>query len=88
MLEHEYETGKCLGYNHIDRATLRDNLYMPQGYEDNEEQIRQIRTALLQVLRGERPIAVTMVGPVQFEPPLPAAEVLPPQPVLPARSEL
>jgi hypothetical protein len=49
-----YEIGKSLGYDHIDKATLRDRIYVPQGYEDNEEQFRQIRTALLQVLRGER----------------------------------
>jgi hypothetical protein len=81
-----YEIGKSLGYDHIDKATLRDNVYMPKGYEDTEEQSRQIRAALLQVLRGERPIATTMVGPVQFEPPLPAAEVLPQQPTLPDSS--
>ena len=75
--------GKSLGYDHIDKATLRDNVYVPQGYEDTEEQFRQIRSTLLQVLRGERPIPATMVGPVQVAQPLPSAEILPAQSGLP-----
>jgi hypothetical protein len=77
-----YEAGKSLGYGHIDKATLRVNIYVPQGYEDNEEQIRQIRLTLLQVLRGERPIPATMVGPVQVVAPLPATQILPQPPAL------
>ena len=26
------EIGRSLGYDHIDKATLRDNVYVPQGY--------------------------------------------------------
>jgi hypothetical protein len=74
-----YEIGKSLGYGHIDKAALRDNIYAPRGYEDNEEQFRQLRTALLKVLRGEHPIPTTMVGPVQVEPPLSALAEIPPQ---------
>jgi len=66
----------------MDKTTLRDHIYVPQGYEDNEEQFRQMRTTLLQVLRGERPIPTTMVGPVQVEAPLPAPETLPRPPAL------
>jgi hypothetical protein len=65
-----FEAGKCLGLEHIDKATLRDNVYVPQGYEDQEEQFRQIRAAVLQVMQGKRPISTTMVGPVQVEPTL------------------
>jgi hypothetical protein len=61
------EIGNSLGYTHIDKATLRDNIYVPQGYEDNEEQARQIRALLLKVLKGESPIPVTMLRPVQVE---------------------
>jgi hypothetical protein len=73
------------GSGHIDKTTLRDNLYVPQGYEDRESQFDQIRTTMLQVLRGEHPIPMTMVGPVHVEEPIPAAEELPirNQPVLP-----
>lgn len=81
-----YEIGRSLGYDHIDKATLRDNVYVPKGYEDNEEQSRQTQAALLQVLKGERPIATTMVGPVQFEQPLPPAQILPEHPGLPDRT--
>jgi hypothetical protein len=84
-----YEMGNSLGYDHIDKTTLRTHIYVPQGYEDTEEQFRQIRTKLLQVLGGERPIPMTMVGPVQVEEPLPAVEELPPAPrqaTLPART--
>jgi hypothetical protein len=73
-----FEISKSLGYEHIDRATLKDNIYVPQGYDDTEEQFRQLRVVLLQVLRGERPIPATMVGPVQIEPALPTVQ--PPQP--------
>ena len=71
-----FEIGKSLGYDHIDRATLRDNVYVPQGYEDTDEQFRQIRMVLLEVLRGKRPIPATIVGPVQVAQPLPATETL------------
>ena len=80
-----YETGKSLGYDHIDKATLRDNVYVPQGYEDTEEQFRQMRAALLQVMRGERPIPATIVGPIQVDQPLP--EILPQPPALLHRNE-
>jgi len=71
------EMGGNLGYDHIDKATLRDNIYVPQGYEDQEEEFRQMRTTMLQVLRGEKPIPMTMVGPVQVEEPLQAVQELP-----------
>ncbi len=79
-----YSMRESLGYDHIDKATLRDNLYVPQGYKDREEQFRQIRTSMLQVLRGEHPVPVTMVGPVQVEESLQAIKELPlsQQPVL------
>ena len=72
-----YEMGKVLGYSNIDKATLRDNLYVPQGYEDREQQFSQIRDSLQKVLRGERPVPITMVGPIQVEEPLQAVEELP-----------
>jgi len=71
------EMGRNLGYDHIDKAALRDNMYVPQGYADQEEELRQMRATMLQVLRGERPIPITMVGPVQIEQPFQALEELP-----------
>jgi hypothetical protein len=86
LIDLVYEMARTLGYDHIDKATLRDNLYVPQGYEDTEEQFRQIRAALLQVLKGERPVPVTTVGPVQVEEPIKAVEELetPQFPALPS----
>lgn len=84
-----YEIGKSLGYDHIDKTTLRNHIYVPQGYDDTEEQFRQLRATLLQVLKGERPIPATIVGPVQMEEPLPAVPEIPApvaQPALPART--
>lgn len=71
------EMGRNLGYDHIDKAALRDNIYVPQGYADQEEEFRQMRATMLQVLRGERPIPITMVGPVQVGEPLRAVQELP-----------
>lgn len=84
-----YEIGKSLGYDHIDKTTLRTHIYVPQGYEDTEEQFRQIRALLLQLLRGERPIPMTMVGTVHVEEPLPLVEELTSikQPALPVRTD-
>lgn len=75
-----------LDYTHIDEAALRDNLYVPQGYQDVEEQMRQIREAWLQVLNGQRPIPMTMVGPIQVEQPMGLIPELPSPtpPALPA----
>jgi hypothetical protein len=76
LIDLAYAMGKGLGFAHIDKATLRDNIYVPQGYEDREEQFRQIRESLLQVLRGQHPIPMTMVGSVQVEEPLKPIEEL------------
>ena len=76
LIDLVYEMGKILRFDHIDKATLRDNLYVPQGYEDTEEQFRQMREAMLQVLRGERPVPVTMVGPVEVREPMQTVEEL------------
>ena len=87
-----YKIGLHLNYEHIDEATLRDNVYVPQGYSDVEEQWRQIRQAWLQVLNGQRPLAMTMLGPVQVEQPsqplqeLPQVAQVPPQAALTAGS--
>jgi hypothetical protein len=70
-----------LDYEHIDAATLRDNVYVPQGYQDVEEQWRQIREAWQQVLNGQRPLSMTMVGPIQVEPPMQPVPELPVQAV-------
>jgi hypothetical protein len=61
--------GRSLGYD-LDKAAIRDNMYVPQGYEDIENQWRRIRAAWLEVLNGERPLPMTMVGPVHLEKPL------------------
>jgi hypothetical protein len=75
--------GDHLGYEHIDEATLRDNLYVPKGYSDVEEQWRQIREAWLQVLSGQRPMPMTMVGSVTVEQPMQLLQELPLAPALP-----
>lgn len=89
LVDLAYKMGKSLGYDHIDKATLKDNIYVPQGYEDQEEQFRLMRDTLLKVLRGQSPVPVTMVGPVQVEEPLQPAAELPVQPnrTLPARTD-
>jgi len=76
LIDLAFEMAASLNYNHIDKATMRDNLYVPQGYADQEEEFRQMRLTLLQVLRGERPIPTTVVGPVQVEEPLKLVEEL------------
>jgi hypothetical protein len=77
---------KTLDYDHIDAATLRDNVYVPKGYQDVEEQGQQMRAALLELLNGQRPLPMTMVGPVQVEEPMQPVAELPvaPQPARPA----
>lgn len=77
LIDLVHKIGQHLGYEHIDEATLRDNLYVPQGYGDVEEEWRQIREGWLQVLKGQRPIAMTMVGRVQVEEPMKAEENAP-----------
>jgi hypothetical protein len=83
--------GKALEYEHIDAATMRDNIYVPQGYQDVEEQWRQLRETWLQVLNGQRPLPMTVVGPVQVDEPMqPVAELplaqQPARPALPAEA--
>jgi hypothetical protein len=86
-----YLIGQSLGYKNIDKATIRDNTYLPQGYVDVEQELHQIRKTWLEVLTGQRPITMTMLGPVQVEAPLNLVEeiTLPeaPQPALPPAAD-
>ena len=80
LVDLAYKMGKSLGYDHIDKATLKDNIYVPQGYEDQEGQFRLIRDTLIKILSGQRSVPVTMVGPVEVKEPLQPAPELPVQP--------
>jgi len=62
--------GQSLGYKNIDEATIRDNTYIPQGYVDVESELHQIRKSWLEVLSGQRPVPMTMVGPVHLKEPM------------------
>jgi hypothetical protein len=68
--------GRSLGYD-IDKAAIQDNIYVPQWYVDVEEQWSHIRASWLELLKGERPLPVTMVGPVHLEKPLELPRELP-----------
>lgn len=91
LVELVYLMGQSLGYGDIDRAAIRDNTYVPQGYADVEAEWHQIRKAWLDVLNGQRPLPMTMVGPVQVEEPmkvieeiqLPQRQLAVPAPALP-----
>jgi hypothetical protein len=78
LIDLAHKMGNSLGYHHIDKATMSNNIYIPQGYENIETQFQELRTILLQVLKGQRPIPVTAVGPVQVEAPLPKPPGPPP----------
>jgi hypothetical protein len=65
-----YLIGQSLGYKSIDKATIRDNTYLPQGYVDVEQELHQIRKTWLEVLNGQHPLPMTMLGPVQVAAPL------------------
>jgi hypothetical protein len=81
LVELVYLIGQSLGYKNIDRAALRDNTYLPQGFVDVEAEWHQIRKAWLELLDGMRPLAMTMVGPVQVEEPMKRVEeIVLPQP--------
>jgi len=84
-----YEMGQSLGYKDIDKAAIRDNTYLPQGYVDVEAEWHRVRKGWLEVLDGLRPIAMTMVGPVEVQAPikLPEDAALP-QPARPAQFAL
>ncbi len=87
LVELVYQIGKSLGYKNIDRAALRDNTYIPQGYVDVEAEWHRIRKAWLEVLDGQRPLSMTMLGPVHVEQPMKTIEQIefphPAQPALP-----
>lgn len=70
LIELVYAIGKSLGYEAIDKPALRDQTYVPQGYANVEAENEAIRKAVLEVLTGKRPMPMTMLGPVQVEPPL------------------
>jgi hypothetical protein len=83
LIELVYEIGQSLGYKNIDKAAIRDNTYLPQGYVDVESENHRVRKEMLEVLDGLRAISVTMVGPVQVQEPLIRAEeiVVPSRPI-------
>jgi hypothetical protein len=80
LVELTFLMGQSLGYPGIDRAALRDNTYVPQGYGDVEAELQQIRKAWLEVLGGLRPVPATLVGPVQVETPIQLLPELAPRP--------
>jgi hypothetical protein len=84
LVELVYLIGQSLGYKKIDKAALRDNTYLPQGFVDVEAEWNQIRKAWLELLDGMRPLAMTMVGPVQVEEPMKHVEGI----VLPKPAQL
>ncbi len=80
-----YLMAQSLGYKDIDKAAIRDDIYVPQGYADRESEDQQMRKAFLEVLSAQRPLTVTMLGPVQMaEPMKPVEEIAFPQPAQPA----
>jgi|SRR6185437_1919123 len=81
-----YQIGCVLCYGRIDKATIRDNTYLPQGYADSEEEFRRIRAAVLEVLQGQRPVATTVLGPIRIAEPLPQPQAIDPHP--PSRTSL
>ena len=80
LVELVYLIAQSLGYTGIDRASIRDNTYVPKGYANVEAQWEQIRQGWLDWLNGQRPVAMTMVGPVQVQEPFkPVQEITVPQ---------
>ncbi|MFL6310531.1 MAG: DUF6680 family protein [Terriglobales bacterium] len=77
LIDLVYAIGQSLGYEAIDKAAMRDQTYVPQGYANVEAEQETIRKAVLELLTGRRPLPMTMVGPVQVEQPLPLVEQLP-----------
>jgi hypothetical protein len=70
LIDLVYLIGQSLGYKKIDKATLRDNSYIPQGMVDVETEMASIRKGWSEILEGTRPIPMTVVAPVQIaEPP-------------------
>jgi hypothetical protein len=74
LVELIYLMGQSLGYEDIDRSTIRDDNYVPQGYVHVEDQWTRIREAWLEVLDGKRPLSMTMIGPVEVQEPLKLAD--------------
>jgi hypothetical protein len=48
-----------LGY-HFDKVTLKKNTYYPRGFGEIEEEIMQLRKAMLQVFSGKRPLLMAL----------------------------
>jgi hypothetical protein len=84
LIDLVYAIGQSLGYEANDKASMRDQTYVPQGYANVEAEQEAMRKAVLELLTGRRPLPMTMVGPVQVEQPLPLVEELPAsQPAVP-----
>ena len=69
-----YEIGVSLGFRIEQLDILRGN-YAPQAWANDEEQQRELRTMMVELLAGQRPL------PVMPHNPNPAAGVYPPAPV-------
>ena len=70
LVDLAYEVGQNLGYTHIDKATLRDNMYVPQGYTDMEEEWRDNSRLVVKSSEWTEPAGQIIVGPIQVEEPL------------------
>ena len=74
LVELLYLMAQSLDYKDIDKAAIRDYTYVPQGYANRESEDQQMRKALSEVLGAQRPLTVTMLGPVQVEQPMKLVE--------------
>jgi hypothetical protein len=70
FIEMLYQMAQALKYD-FDKVSIEKNSYHPKGIAEIEIEQHALRKAQLAVFSSERPVQVTVVGPVQTVPPLP-----------------
>ena len=73
-----HEIAKTVDCN-IDKRDLERLAYVPQGWVNDETEVRLFRRALIELLHGQRPLPIVPFQPTPMPPPTP----LPPQPQTP-----
>jgi hypothetical protein len=65
------EIANDIGYKHVDMTDMMTNNYYPKGWQNAEDEQRQLRQLLIAVFSGVRPIPVKMQDNSQWNGPFP-----------------
>ena len=72
------EVANTVGLKSVDITDVMTNNYYPVGWQNEQEEQKQARQLLIQLLSGNKPLSVKMMDPAAWAGPYPPAIIPPP----------